>query len=855
MTVDKKINKTNSSKVENISSSGIDRISSKRKTESKQTIKPIQSISSTKSTSSQASIGIDSGPVSKRKPTSTNAHLHFRLMPEGLGTNMMNIYEHHVFDCVVFVIICDKHRTIALTNTDPKRKYSWLPFVTLQEVFTWNRMSRDGLAIILGTRKDNEVDPTMAQLPEYSAYWLNIFRLQMPKVKHFYTRITQVVNLLSTNDTCCRDTSRIRWVKLDDIQNSIKMNNLWGNEVVTICRELSSTNRVFLTELTMDDIKNFYHSDFEEAKLIKQINWTEDRVFELYKDYFRHIYPASRMTVSSLMIFLVKNYLMSKNDKRSFRLYRTFALNEEILLFLQLLTGLACMDPNASNQWPARARFIFKYYDIKNKGFLSSIEFKEVAFDLGDNARQLPKFEDKFSEAQFVQLLQEKGNHFPVSWMRLRYSYFDDKVIKKRKKTYSNNKNCVYDSSINKNKKSNLTDLSKCVTGNCAFHQKSKYEYSLHAVTLDTNGRCVDPRTISDNWTTSWQDNEMTAQRFSIENVFRSDSIANIFINLIREFREKEFKEKSQGLLTTEDCPETLCQYIELLCEQTIMILRHEPKLLRLSSPVYIIGDLLGSLEDLFKYDYSLFRSAPATTQTLLFLGNYSGESFPFGFECILYLFALKVALPNKVYLLRGRSELETYNKFHLKEELTNKYGKEYAEKMYNLLNKVFNHLPLSAVVDETVLATHSGIPNMAKRTKLINVFETIYSSKDFVEIVNLDQRIPIGYEMVMNMPSRYAQNIKKVESSGKNFVLSNNGKYYFFNRNAFGMFMKKNNFCYHIRSCNPTLEAYALCFRNRCLTIFSCHKHKNTEIDSTSIMLISNDSKIRILRYDRKRR
>ena len=96
-------------------------------------------------------------------------------MPEGAGTNVMNIYDDAVFDCLVFVIVCDRHKTVALTNTN--RLFSWFPFMPLADVFTWNRISRDGLAIMLGKNEANEeVDPTMAALPDYTVSWLNIFR-------------------------------------------------------------------------------------------------------------------------------------------------------------------------------------------------------------------------------------------------------------------------------------------------------------------------------------------------------------------------------------------------------------------------------------------------------------------------------------------------------------------------------------------------------------------------------------------------------------------------------------------------------------------------------------------------------
>ena len=841
---------------------------SKKQSSSNKT-RTVKSASSIKSNLSISSVGI--GETSSISP---DAYLRFRLMPEGLGTNVMNIYEHLVFDCVVYVITCNNHNTVALTSTDQKRMYSWFPFIPLRDVFTWNRVSRDGLAIILGKHKDTagDIDPTMATLPDHTVNWINILRLQMPNTKRFHNRIVQLVNLVSSpKDTkCCQNTNRIRWVKLEDIQKRFKMDDLWGDEVVTLCRAMCSVNRIFLTEFTIDDIKNFCDSNTDEARLLKHINWTEDKVFELSFDYARHLYPATLMTINSFMVFLVKNELLSRNDKRFARLFKAFSADKEIVSFSHLLNGLACMDPNASNNLPARAKFAFNYYDQENKGILNNKAINELATDLASESKiaQLIKtFLDNnnksnnvvLTQDNFVELMLNQNNTFPSSWLRLNKSYFDAKQKQKKDKSISRKSNYEQDWK-SKMKDGNSGSLMKNIEGSasgqsCTYHDRKKYEYGLHGVTLDSTGRCVDPRTISDTWTLPWKDNQMTAQRFSLEIVFRSDSIANTFINLIRDFREKELKEKQQssfGLLVAENDHSTLYQYVELLCEEIIQVLRNQPKLLRLASPLYIVGDLQGSLEDLFKYDSSVFRSVPTTPNTILFLGNYSGISFPFGIECILYLFALKVSLPNNIYLLRGRNELRSFNEFSLKKELTGKYGEKYGTKMYNLVNRVFDHLPLCAVINETLLATYSGIPNMIRHTKLVTVFDTNFSDNKYIELPDLEQMIPIGYEMLVNVPARYADENQVEEVMANDFTLSSTGRFYFFNHDAFSEFMKQNNFKYHIRSHNPTLDAYALCFRNRCLTIFSCCKFNNIPLDSTSIMLITDSGKIRFFRYER---
>ena len=251
------------------------------------------------------------------------------------------------------------------------------------------------------------------------------------------------------------------------------------------------------------------------------------------------------------------------------------------------------------------------------------------------------------------------------------------------------------------------------------------------------------------DWIKQWADAEMTLHRYSVENVFRVNSVVNIFLDLVKDFRKNQMDEPDcRGLLTNEEDWETLFLYLEMLCHQVMAIIRTEPKILRLSGPLYILGDLLGSLRDLFQFESHLFCGTAVLPHTLLFLGNYTGSSFTYGFEVIVYLFAMKIYSPNKVYLLRGRNEMRTYNKGYLRTELHTKYGTDCGEKIYDLVNKVFDCLPVAAIIEESMLATHSGIPKMRTDMKLVTAVETVYSHAKYVELEDPKQLMPIAYEV-----------------------------------------------------------------------------------------------------------
>lgn len=91
-------------------------------------------------------------------------------------------------------------------------------------------------------------------------------------------------------------------------------------------------------------------------------------------------------------------------------------------------------------------------------------------------------------------------------------------------------------------------------------------------------------------------------------------------------------------------------------------ILSSEPRLLRLRSPAYVFGDFHGNMTDLLTFAKTMWPlGMHLTPGTFLFLGDYVDRGM-FGLELLAYLFAQKIMLPEKVYLLRGNHEVKAVN-------------------------------------------------------------------------------------------------------------------------------------------------------------------------------------------------
>ncbi|CAL0333947.1 unnamed protein product [Lupinus luteus] len=155
------------------------------------------------------------------------------------------------------------------------------------------------------------------------------------------------------------------------------------------------------------------------------------------------------------------------------------------------------------------------------------------------------------------------------------------------------------------------------------------------------------------------------------------------------------------------------CNEIADLCDTAERIFSSEPSVIRLRAPIKIFGDLHGQFGDLMR----LFDEygAPSTAGDIayidyLFLGDYVDRG-QHSLETISLLLALKIEYPNNVHLIRGNHEAADINAlFGFRIECIERMGERDGIWAWHRINRVFNWLPLAALIEKKIICMHGGI-------------------------------------------------------------------------------------------------------------------------------------------------
>lgn len=159
------------------------------------------------------------------------------------------------------------------------------------------------------------------------------------------------------------------------------------------------------------------------------------------------------------------------------------------------------------------------------------------------------------------------------------------------------------------------------------------------------------------------------------------------------------------------------------LLEQASKCFSHQPSLLEIQPPVYVVGDLHGNIFDLLRI---FILSSPPPASRFLFLGDYVDRG-QFSIEIIALLFALLVKFPQHIFLIRGNHEFGAVNAIYgFKSEIERIYSNP---NLYERFNETFNWIPLTAKIGNSIFCVHGGIsPDLTSWKQLEEIQRPISS-------------------------------------------------------------------------------------------------------------------------------
>ena len=313
------------------------------------------------------------------------------------------------------------------------------------------------------------------------------------------------------------------------------------------------------------------------------------------------------------------------------------------------------------------------------------------------------------------------------------------------------------------------------------------------------------------------------------------------WLDMIREFGEgtKQLKReaapnliKSRNYLKEQGLESMLMK----LCDESEAAFRKESRVLKVKSPVVIIGDIHGNLHDLLTLDRSFFslNSTTFSKHNFLFLGDYIDRG-AFSVECIIFLFAIKVLYPKRFLLVRGNHEVAIVNKqYTFYNECRSKLG-PIAEAVYERINRVFNFMPVCAVVDGVIFCAHGGVPCAADPSKpaLIKDLENTPMPLPHPEIGRI-----LAWEVMWNDPvetDEFENLVTTHKQNGKDMIPEIRAGFFpnfkrltghFYSYAATRKFLKANKLSCVVRAHEHCQEGVTLKQQGLCYTVFTTSKY-----------------------------
>ncbi|CAH1962673.1 unnamed protein product [Acanthoscelides obtectus] len=322
---------------------------------------------------------------------------------------------------------------------------------------------------------------------------------------------------------------------------------------------------------------------------------------------------------------------------------------------------------------------MFRYYDRDKDGFLKCDEFKNVISDLRRSKKMpvdAPNVAKETSETYKAMGAADGSN---ISVMDFLKAICDLKI---------RGTSMIFRSSVGiikylkdvqeKSGRSAASAVSSAMQGSVAQNPRGKmttppmkyldYEVAVHTLRIQRSGNAInieEMKTLQEaiSITTLKQPHNEQNRRISMD-LFSQRSVSNELLKGLRYLTSiNKIKEPKANYTWGQLDPANFARNLINVCNQVKEVFRAEPRMLELSSPCYIMGDLHGNVADLLHFERTLWHIGPGLSPSnLLFLGDYVDRG-AYSIEVISYLFSYKLQSPRKMNLVRGNHEIRDVQK------------------------------------------------------------------------------------------------------------------------------------------------------------------------------------------------
>ncbi|OHS94456.1 Ser/Thr protein phosphatase [Tritrichomonas foetus] len=259
------------------------------------------------------------------------------------------------------------------------------------------------------------------------------------------------------------------------------------------------------------------------------------------------------------------------------------------------------------------------------------------------------------------------------------------------------------------------------------------------------------------------------------------------------------------------------------LCHYDIQILQKQKTLLQIEPPIVVVGDLHGSFHDLLRV-FSIFKEPPQTKY--IFLGDYVDRG-PFSLEVVVMLIAFQCAYPSHVYLIRGNHEISNVNsQYGFKMDIVLIYG---FDDVWRSFQKVFDWLPLGAVIGKDLFCVHGGIsPLLQDVSQILEIQRPISDPED-----------PLIQDLMWSDPS----------TNFLEFSESTRGVGSTFGANAIKSFIQSSGMRWIIRAHQCVDEGISVFPNGPVITVFSSSNYGTSNQNKSGVLVINEKNELEPIR------